>query len=39
MLTNTVYELKDVDLIVKVLTSVEFILDRNTYYKVAFVDA
>ena len=39
MLTNTVYELKDVDLIVKVLTSVEFILDRNTYYKFAFLDA
>lgn len=38
MATNKVYELKDIDLLVKIVSSVEFILDRNTYYKVAFVD-
>ena len=38
MKANTVYELKDIDLLVKVVSCVEFIVDRNTYFKVAFVD-
>ena len=38
MENDTVYELKDVDLLVKVVSVAEFIVDRNTYFKVAFVD-
>ena len=38
MQNDTVYELKDVDLLVKIVSAAEFIVDRNTYFKVAFVD-
>lgn len=35
---NKIYELKDVDLLVKVVSSVQFFLDGSFYYKVAFAD-